>query len=324
MHILFEQILNNREAAALPGMLESGGLPALISGLSSVHRACLAAALKERPGRPLIVICPDEAACESLARDLPAMLGERAWSWAAATFTFYSRRRRRRGRRNRSACRRWTPLPAGGAPPRCFPPPGLLHAPCRPKPSHRPAQCCKEGGAPAHRGRRGRPGALRLHPLRAGGGPRTVRPAGRHTGFFSPAYDKPVRIEFWGDDIDSMGLFDTASQRRTETLPECRILPAAETLVSLCQGGRDALADENRRLRGQMRREKDRAPRLRRWQRPCGRTRIGSEGGAHVSDADRYLPLLYPFASALDYIPPTPWRCWIGARQHGRAEPEAI
>ena len=47
MHILFEQILNTREAAALPGMTESGGLPALVSGLSAVHRANLAAALSE-------------------------------------------------------------------------------------------------------------------------------------------------------------------------------------------------------------------------------------------------------------------------------------
>ena len=38
----------NKEAAALPDLLESGGLPALISGLSSVHRANLAAALFER------------------------------------------------------------------------------------------------------------------------------------------------------------------------------------------------------------------------------------------------------------------------------------
>ena len=46
MEILINQILTHKEAAALPSLLESGGLPALISGLSAVHRANLAAALR--------------------------------------------------------------------------------------------------------------------------------------------------------------------------------------------------------------------------------------------------------------------------------------
>ena len=48
--------------------------------------------------------------------------------------------------------------------------------------------------------------------------------------FFSPGDREPVRIEFWGDDIDSMGHFDTDSQRRGESVESCTILPAAETL----------------------------------------------------------------------------------------------
>ena len=48
MNILNQQIFENKEAAALPGLLESGGLPALVSGLSGVHRVNLAAALFER------------------------------------------------------------------------------------------------------------------------------------------------------------------------------------------------------------------------------------------------------------------------------------
>ena len=55
MNILFEQILENKEAAALPGLLESGGLPALVSGLSAVHRANLGVALRSRLGAPLFV-----------------------------------------------------------------------------------------------------------------------------------------------------------------------------------------------------------------------------------------------------------------------------
>ena len=53
-----------------------------------------------------------------------------------------------------------------------------------------------------------------------------------------------MRIEFWGDDVDSMGHFDVASQRRTEPLERCVILPAAETLPEMTAGGRDALCRE--------------------------------------------------------------------------------
>ena len=59
--------------------------------------------------------------------------------------------------------------------------------------------------------------------------------------FFSPGESEPVRIEFWGDDIDSMGHFDIADQRRTEQIKQCTILPAAETLPTLTRGGTEAL-----------------------------------------------------------------------------------
>ena len=68
MNILNQQIFENKEAAALPGLLESGGLPALVSGLSGVHRVNLAAALFERLEMPMFVICPDESTAESFAR----------------------------------------------------------------------------------------------------------------------------------------------------------------------------------------------------------------------------------------------------------------
>ena len=67
MELLIKQILEHKEAAALPSLLESGGLPALISGLSAVHRANLAAALRQRLGLPLFVICPDDTAAENFA-----------------------------------------------------------------------------------------------------------------------------------------------------------------------------------------------------------------------------------------------------------------
>ncbi len=45
---------------------------------------------------------------------------------------------------------------------------------------------------------------------------------------FSPASDRPVRIELWGDEIDSIAFFDPADQRRNENIDEVTVLPASE------------------------------------------------------------------------------------------------
>lgn len=42
--------------------------------------------------------------------------------------------------------------------------------------------------------------------------------------------DKPVRIELWDDEIDSISEFETDSQRRTESMPKIEISPASEIL----------------------------------------------------------------------------------------------
>ncbi len=48
---------------------------------------------------------------------------------------------------------------------------------------------------------------------------------------FPTGASDPVRIEFFGDDIDSMGLFDVLSQRRIEQIDSVRITPAKEIIV---------------------------------------------------------------------------------------------
>ena len=47
---------------------------------------------------------------------------------------------------------------------------------------------------------------------------------------FSPGLDLPLRMEFWGDEIDSMGLFDPVTQRRTAQRETCELLPAGEVI----------------------------------------------------------------------------------------------
>ena len=79
MNILIHQFFENKEAAALPGLLESGGLPALVSGLSAVHRANLAAALRQKSEAPIFVISPDDTTAENFARHFYSLLTEKGY-----------------------------------------------------------------------------------------------------------------------------------------------------------------------------------------------------------------------------------------------------
>lgn len=49
---------------------------------------------------------------------------------------------------------------------------------------------------------------------------------------FSVNYDRPIRIEFFGDEIDSIHYFDIATQSSNDALENITILPATDALIS--------------------------------------------------------------------------------------------
>ncbi|MCG8471976.1 MAG: DEAD/DEAH box helicase, partial [Desulfobacterales bacterium] len=48
---------------------------------------------------------------------------------------------------------------------------------------------------------------------------------------FSPYHDNPVRVEFFGDVVDSIRLFSSTTQRKLSSLTEAVVLPARETIM---------------------------------------------------------------------------------------------
>jgi transcription-repair coupling factor (superfamily II helicase) len=48
---------------------------------------------------------------------------------------------------------------------------------------------------------------------------------------FPPLYPQPVRLEFWGDEVESIRLFDPATQRSLRTLEDLAVLPASEVVL---------------------------------------------------------------------------------------------
>lgn len=48
---------------------------------------------------------------------------------------------------------------------------------------------------------------------------------------FIPTQEQPCRVEFWGDEMDTVSYFDVETQRRTERCESCLITPAVEILA---------------------------------------------------------------------------------------------
>ena len=301
MQNLITQILTHKEAAALPSLLESGGLPALISGLSPVHRANLAAALYESLGLPLFAVCPDDTAAESFARDLAAMLGKEVAVLGMRDYIFYpaeAASRPAEQRRIRTLDRlargesELTVASVSGLMQRTIPPGTLRRAAFELTDA---ASCPPEDVEEA---------LLRCGYVRSSQveGPGQYARRGGILDFFSPADAEPVRVEFWGDDVDSMARFDVLTQRRGEPMSACRILPALETLPSLAEGGARGLAKGIEKFAdGYLKRRKsESAVKLAETMRADAERLLN---GIPLADADRYLPAIYPEASGLDYIP---------------------
>ena len=329
MKLLVNQIFENKEAAALPGLLESGGLPALVSGLSAVHRANLAAGLRLQSGAPLFVLCPDDTTAENFANDLRSMLGEEVTCLGMRDFTFYSTEAASRQAEQKRLAALFA-LAEGRSAVTVASIPGLIQRTLPPETLRRAAFELDAGGSyPIEDVEAAllRCGYTRTEQVE---GPGQFARRGGILDFFSPSEHEPVRIEFWGDDVDSMGHFDVASQRRTESLEKCVILPAAETLPEMTVGGRDALCREIESFAEKYgrRRTSENAAAL------CATLRADADrlrGAALISDADRYLPVIYPMASAVDYIPEDaviifdqPGRCGERARDYTKQLAEDI
>ena len=58
---------------------------------------------------------------------------------------------------------------------------------------------------------------------------------------FSPAADQPIRAEFFGDELDTMGYFDPDTQRRSENVDNVTILPVGEAQPCLHKNGLNGL-----------------------------------------------------------------------------------
>ena len=118
---------------------------------------------------------------------------------------------------------------------------------------------------------------------------------------FSPAADSPVRVEFFGEELDAMGYFDPDTQRRTENVSSIVILPVGETQPRLHPHGLSGLCDDLEQLiTRQKRRKTVNEDLVKTLERDLEKYQNNIQNPA----SDRYMALIYPeMATALDYIP---------------------
>ena len=301
MLTLTKSLLNEPAFAKIVAGIDAGGCPAVISGLSEIHRAHAAAAIRAQTMRPVAVICADEDEALRVAQDVAELTMEQALTLGAREFTFHNvevvsrQLEQRRIGTLTALAERKAPvvvMSVSAAMQRTMPPDRLLGA----------SLTLKMGGEyklGEVAEKLTLSGYTRAEQVE---GPGQFALRGGILDFYSPAHDEPVRCEFFGDEIDSIGFFDVMTQRRTEQTDTAKIAPVAEALPSLYTGepaGAEGLAVELERLAARLEKRKTTNPILiQNLTADAARLRTGRSFPA----ADRYMEMISPMATAMDYL----------------------
>ena len=298
MDLLLSLLLKSTEYRQLCELLEARQAAA-VSGVSQITRSHFIAALHAESGRPAVVICQDELAAARLQAELAAFLGVTPPILPGRELTLVdaagvSRQWEQQRLRLLYAMAEGTvPLLIAGLDSlllRTIPRAALYSAAVTLRPG-------MEVSPDALTEKLTRAGYTRSG-LVEGVGQFALR--GGILDVFSPAHDQPLRVEFYGDELDAMGFFDPVTQRRTENAEQAVLLPIAETLPALHPDGVPGLCAELDAMIARQNRRKTPNTAL---IATLTQDRERLENGIAFSAADRYMALCYPeFACAADYV----------------------
>ncbi|MGI6578060.1 MAG: transcription-repair coupling factor [Eubacteriales bacterium] len=311
MHIWSEALRGLKEFEDLVDAVSLGRCPAAAGGLNPVHKSHIAAALSERTGRPLFVLCPDDLEAKRAAADLSAFIGEEVPILPSREFVFHTTEvASREWEHNRIAIlSRMDDLRAVVA---SYD--SVVTRTIPPKIMNRVVEELKPGDETSI--------DFLVDALLMAGykrasmveGEGQVSTRGGIVDFYSPGAEGPYRIEFFGDEIDTIYYFDPISQRRTTQLESVKILPASETLPAHAPGGIAGLIRTMEGLTSKGRGNSD-------LNRTIASDIERLENEIIFPAADRYLDLIYPdFATAIDYLPEN---AIVAVMDHGRVAERA-
>ena len=285
------------EAGELLRRVEEGGCPAAVTGLQPVQRACLGAAVARAANRPAVFVCGDEGEARQLAGDLEALLEE-------PPVTLLSREWRLRP--GAVSSRDWERGRLAALYAMAHGTPAAIVATADALMARTLSPVLLKSLAVTLRTGEQRDLSALTDQLLAAGYTRCqqVEGVGQFAlrggilDVFSPLMERPVRCEFFDDEIDSMGFFDPGTQRRTENVEAALLLPAAEVLPRQAEGGLEGLGEKLLALAAKL--EKKGAASA------AGLREDGErlKNGAVPDGLDRYLAAVYPQATAgVHYLP---------------------
>lgn len=238
MEFILNAVRALREYEIVKSAIEKETLPAALSGLSHIHKALLTASLSET-GQPALVVTSDEGEATRLMEDLSA-LGMRVLLYPARDFTFRSIAGQSREYEHLRIGTLSRMMEGDFDVVLCGVDAAIQHT-LPPSELYARTFTLQSGDAISVE-----TAVLKL--ISAGyvrseqvEGPGQFALRGGILDFFTPDLPQPVRLEFWGDEIDSMGCFDPESQRRTDMLKQVHVPPAMEVLFDSLEGQADAI-----------------------------------------------------------------------------------
>ena len=271
-----------------------------ITGIGQINRSHMLAGLHRELERPMVLLCQDDMAARRLQEELRAFLGESApilpgreltlYDSAAVSRSWEQKRLRQlydlaQGK-TKLQILSWESLSR-----RTMPKAVLMHAAFS-------LEVGSEYPLDALIARLTASGYSRCGMVE-GAGQFAVR--GGIVDIYSPAAENPIRAEFFGDELDTMGYFDPQTQRRIENIDALTILPVAETQPSLHPKGLNGLCKDIASLIARQKRRKNINEAL---ISTLERDLEKYENNLHNPASDRYMALIYPeMATAMDYIP---------------------
>ena len=265
-------------------------VPVGMTGLSHIHKAHFACALKDDTKRPVLIITPDEAQASRLTLDMKTM-GCNALLYPARDFALRS---------NESLSREYEHRRLGVLDKMIN---GEAEAViCSAEAASQltlPPEELKARIIKIKAGDEIELNELSKAFLRAGYakssqvdgiGQFAIR--GGVVDFFPPGYEFPCRLELWGDEVDSLSYFDIESQRRTDNVDMVRLLPSNEILapnveefISMLEKFYDDIHGKGAvRARATVNKDIEKI-----------------KSGIRLASIDKYMPVLYKPASIFDY-----------------------
>ena len=290
MSAFTKAILNSAEYSAVEGSIKKGFLPQGVLGLIPVQKAHIISSLTESLQRKALVVVPDESTAIKLCDDLSAFgrcvlhFPSRSLSLYATDGQSYEYEQKRIKALRRMLDGKCDIVVACAEAAASFTiPPDVL----------------REKSVLLKKGEESSLDSI-LFALNCAGYVRVdaVEGVGQFScrggiiDFFSPDDEEPVRIELWGDTVDTMCRFDVQSQRRTMNIDEILIAPSKEIIID----DNNTLAEKIQKLVSSLRGKKTDAVKEKLFE---DIDRLKS--GLKPSCIDKYMPLIYEAATVFDY-----------------------